>query len=256
MRLPEDYGWAHPTGDVLAAFACSAAGGWLESVLAEGRPLYDWGARHAVAEALLGRGPVRVAHAPVPGPDRRERWAFRHYRRGGAAAPLLGDLYLRIGERRPVRELRVSVEARARGVPTPAVVAGAAYRSGAAYRADLVTELVPGAVSLRDAMFGAEPARDAIPLLRSAGRLVRALEQARVLHADLNAGNVLIDAGGGPGWVVDLDRCGTLRRDAPPPVARMRRRLERSLRKLAELHARPLTPTDWAALRSGFEEAS
>lgn len=255
MRLPDGYGWAHPRGEGLEAFACSAAGGWLESVLEEGVPLYEWGARHPVAAELVGRGAVHVAHAPVPGPDGRERWVFRHYHRGGAAARLLGDRHVRVGETRPVRELRVSVEARARGVRTPAVVAGAAYGTGAVYRADLVTELLPHVVSLRDAVFGSKRAGDAIPLLLSAGRLVRALEEARLLHADLSAGNVLIDTEDGPGWVVDLDRCRTLRPSAPPPGSAMRRRLQRSLRKLAGMHGRPLTPVEWAALRSGFEEA-
>lgn len=256
MTLPDGYLWAHPRGEGLRAFACSTAGRWLESVLEEGGSLYEWAGRHASTPELVGRGPVQVALAPVEGPDARARWAFRHYHRGGVAAGLLGDRYLRIGETRPVREVRVSAEARARGIPTPAVIAGAAYGSGAAYRADLVTELVPDVVPLRDALFGPQAVADATPVLLSAGRLVRTLEDARVLHADLSAGNVLTDVRGGRSWVVDLDRCRALRTGASLPRRAMRRRLERSLRKLGGMHARPLTPTEWEALRSGFQEAS
>lgn len=254
MKLPEGYEPARHTAHGVEAFAHTAACTWLESVLENGTRLHDWGARHAIS-GRTGRGPVHVILAPAPGPDRRERWAFRHCRRGGGAARLLRDRHVALGAARPLRELRVSVEARLRGVRTPAVVAGAAYRTGAVYRADLVTELVPQTLALRDAVFGERATTDASTQLWSSGRLVRMLEEARVLHADLNAGNVLVGSGDDPAWVVDLDRCRTLSSSSPHPKNAMRRRLERSLRKLAATYDRPLSAHEWEALRSGFESA-
>jgi 3-deoxy-D-manno-octulosonic acid kinase len=167
---------------------------------------------------------------------------------------VLGDRYLAGGVSRPLVELRASVAARARGVRTPVVVAGVAYRAGPFYRADLVTELVPDAPSLAELLFGGEPT-DRRALLASAGRLVRELEEARVLHRDLNAGNIVVPPGpeGARPWVLDLDRCRVLPLGERAPRDVMRIRLERSLTKLAERHGRLLTAIEWEALRTGYE---
>jgi 3-deoxy-D-manno-octulosonic acid kinase len=234
------------------AFAWAGAADWLTSVLSRGETLHVWSGRCA-ADVQSGRGPVHVVEAPVSGPDGAHRWAVRHYHRGGAAAPLLGDRYWGHGRTRPERELEASVYARARGVRTPAVVGGAVYRTGSSgaagfYRADLVTELVPGARSLTQLL---GEGRAATQGLRRAGALVRALERAGVLHPDLNASNVTLDEAG-RAWVVDLDRA----RRFTPPSARaaeaMLTRLERSIRKLGG----PLSVDERRALRAGFEESA
>jgi 3-deoxy-D-manno-octulosonic acid kinase len=253
--LPDGYRAVKAAG--VSGFSWAAAAPWLEAIVREGRTLDEWAAEHAGANLVVGgRAGVRVLSAPVSGPDRRASWAFRRYRRGGAAAPWLSDRYLATGESRPLTELRASVATRSRGLRTPAVVAGAAYRAGPFYRADHVTELVPDAPSLADVLFGGERASVACVLLESVGRLVRELEEARVLHRDLNAGNVVVPSGpeGVHPWVLDLDRCRILALHGPTPGNAMRRRLERSLAKLGEHHGRPLTALEWEALRTGYEE--
>jgi len=156
-----------------------------------------------------------------------------------------------------VRELVATAAARARGIPAPAVIAGAVYPDGPFYRADFVTELIPDARTLEALIFGSGGTPDASDLLREAGRLVRRLENACVLHADLNAANVLLIRGDteSGAHVVDLDRCGVFPVDARPLGVRMRRRLERSLRKLAARHGRPFAGTEWNALRSGYADS-
>ncbi|HUF74763.1 MAG TPA: lipopolysaccharide kinase InaA family protein [Longimicrobiales bacterium] len=253
-RLPAGYDALSRAG--VRAFAWAAAASWVESVLVASGTLYDWSSRLA-ADSRSGRGPVNVVDAPVAGPDRAARWAVRHYRRGGRAAPLLGDRYWGAGRTRPERELEASVHARARGIRTPAVVAGAVYRatsSGALgfYRADLVTELVPGAQSLAEALLAGG---DSLAPLRRTGALVRALHGAGVLHPDLNAGNVVLDEEG-EAWVLDLDRARRLRRPSRWGARAMLARLERSLRKLERARARPISHEEWATLRSGFEEGA
>jgi 3-deoxy-D-manno-octulosonic acid kinase len=239
--------------DGVEAFAREGAEGWLASVLAGGNTLHGWAERRAI-ESLSGRGPVHVIAARAAEPGGSARWAVRHYRRGGAMARLLGDRYRRIGPSRPVREVGASQDARARGVRTPAVVAGAAYDFGGPwaglYRADLVTELVTGAASL--ARLVAERTAPLTDPLRGSGRLVRALARAGVRHPDLSAGNVLIDALG-QAWIVDLDRART---ETPTGVREgraMLARLERSVRKVASAGTR-LSREEWTALRAGFEE--
>ncbi|MEX2049557.1 MAG: lipopolysaccharide kinase InaA family protein [Gemmatimonadota bacterium] len=242
------------------AFVWRDAAPWLESVLDTG--IRAWASAQGAGSGTRfgGRGPVYVVAAPRPGPDARAEWVVRHYQRGGLAAPLLGDRYLVAGVARPLAEIRASVEARRRGVRTPAVIAGVVYSglAGAFYRADLVTELVPGVRSLSDVLFGESDRRERViapaEALRQAGRMVRRLADAGVQHADLNAGNVLVDAGAREAWVVDLDRCRFLDARAGALAATMLRRLERSLRKLGAAHGRTIHEDELAGLRGAYQE--
>jgi 3-deoxy-D-manno-octulosonic acid kinase len=249
-RLPDGYGLVTRRG--VEGFALAGALDWLEGTLAREGTLEAWAGHGESMDVAGGRVVVRARAAPVPGPDGRARWVCRHYRRGGWVARVLGDRYAAVGTERPFRELIASVAARARGVRTPAVVAGAAYRAGLVYRADLVTEEVPDAPSLADWLRAPRDRPPVEDLLLRAGRLVGALERARVLHADANAGNVLM-AREGPAWVVDLDRAAVLAPDARVPH-RMRARLERSLRKICAALGLEVTASAWGALRAGYEE--
>ena len=260
MSLPDGYEALSIPG--VEAFAVASALEWLAGVIQAGGTLHGWAEGREASHRLSGRGVVYSVHAPTSGPDARARWAVRHYRRGGALAPLLADRYLAVGESRPVREALAAAALRERGIPTPAVVAGATYRAGAFYRADLVTELVPDGADLAEVLFGSRdpgaagaPPTGAEEALLTAGRLVARLGDAGVDHADLNAKNILVTRGdrGARAHVLDLDRCrvgtsGTTRR-----TASMRRRLERSLRKLEAARGRALRPSEWAALRHGVE---
>ncbi len=252
--LPDGYeavaaGGAH-------GFAVAAAAPWLRGTLAAGITLAQWAAAQPEVERRRGRGEVLVVPATAAGPDQRARWAVRHYWRGGAVArPLLDDRYVSAGTPRPFRELTASHEARARGIPTPAVVAGAVYSAGLFHRADLVTELVPDGTDLADALFGREapdPER-ARAALTATGALVRRMEEAGVRHSDLNAMNVLLTWNGQMprAHLLDLDACAVSA--APLPAGPMRARLQRSLRKLERRSGRTLDAEAWKALGRGLE---
>lgn len=259
---------------------------WLSDLLASGRTLHGWASSESGGDTFSGRGTVHAAPAPMRGPDDRDRWAVRHYRRGGAIARALGDRYLAVGRVRPVAEAAASAAARARGVPTPAVVAAAWYPGGLFYRADIATELVPDASSLAEVLFdgpltrpgggsnergggsrdasAAGPAADSgggpaaesnarRAALGAAGRLVRRLAGRGLRHADLNAMNILLPTdrrGDEDAWVVDLDRA-RIGADRPVDPGPMLARLERSLTKLGTDRGRPLDPAEWSALRDG-----
>lgn len=254
MTLPP--GYEERSHGKAVGFATSEAAPWLESVLASGTSLHRWAASQEGAKSLVGRGPLHAVDAQAEGPDGRPRWAVRRYYRGGLMAPLLSDRHLRTGPTRPIRELWATVEARARGVAAPAVVAGAVYPAGPFYRADLVTELIPDARTLEALLFGSGGVSDASSLLGHAGRLVRSLEDALVLHVDLNASNVLLVRGdeASGARVVDLDRSVVFplgSRDFGPA---MRKRLERSLKKLARTYEREIREPEWEALRAAYED--
>ena len=118
------------------------------------------------------------------------------------------------------------------------------------------TEFIPDAESLADLLFRSSDRQiDAEKTLHISGEVVRTLEDTHVLHPDVNAGNILLREHDGviEAHVIDLDRCNVLTRAAPVRPRFMRDRLERSLRKLGELHAVQVSDAGWQALRDGFE---
>ena len=254
MRLPKGYlGIFHKNN---ITFIVPSALEWAQSVLSSGATLYEWASRHSTKEILAGRGRLFIFRA-TGSTENATQWIVRHYQRGGILASRLDDRYLVTQTPRPLKELRASIEARSRGIPTPRIIGGAVYRSGVFYRAELVTEYLSDVTDLASVIFGVKERNMAFctAALHAAGTLVSLLEQKRVVHADLNASNILVNQPGGAAsaHVIDLDRCRLLSPAARAPVKLMRRRLERSLRKLAQRHGHPLDEVLWMALRDGYE---
>ena len=228
---PADYG-RHRFGSA-RVIALPAAASWArEAIEAEGT-LHDWASSGPESASFAGRGEVYSFQAPADGPDRRKRWAVRHYRRGGAVAARLGDRYLRLGRSRPEREIHAASAARARGIRTPAVVAGAVYPAGMYYRCDLATEVVPGARTLADVAHDTDGTRAWLDAMAAAGRLATELAGAGILQVDFNAHNILFEEGDtGRPWVIDLDRARVSNRRDSDAAERMLARLTRSAVKV------------------------
>jgi 3-deoxy-D-manno-octulosonic acid kinase len=213
--------------------------------------LYGYAVAQPGVREFTGRGAaygMTTAHG---------QWVVRHYRRGGRVARVLGDRYLRVGASRPLRELRASVAARSRGVPTPEVVAAITYSAGAFYRADLATRYVEDSADLADSVLGAGrgTAEERIETWRAAGALLRLAFAAGVEHRDLNLRNILIqqcDGEAPAALLLDLDRAVVHGHRVSDEVrSRMMARFQRSRRKLES--ATGITAT--AAELSVFEEA-
>jgi 3-deoxy-D-manno-octulosonic acid kinase len=191
---------------------------------------------HAFAAAQPGRLPMRgrgTAYRICAG---ERNVVVRHYQRGGAAARLLEDRYLRAGATRPERELTASVAARERGVPTPRVVAFAVYPSGIFYRADLITEEIPDAADLAAIVFGGDASQEErSTACRAAAHLILQAARAGVLHPDANAMNILIEKTDSfpRAHLLDLDGARVLGCAHADALQRtMTKRLLRSLHKL------------------------
>lgn len=224
----------------------------------------------------------------APGSDAPERWVVRHYHRGGAIAPVLGDRYLRLGAPRPVREYGTGRALERRGIPTPVHIAAAVYPSGIWYRGDLVTRWVPGSRDLAAVLFpgwslegrdsggrrsaagagpepgvGPEPGGpeaggpEAEAAMRATGRLFRRLHEGGVVHPDLNLKNVLIagDAGAPDALVLDLDGATVTSRVGDGARLRMVARFWRSARKWRKTTGVALDPSLQAAFEAGYEAA-
>lgn len=212
--------------------ALPVAEAWAREAIQASGTLHAWAAARP-GTSFSGRGKVHAFDAQAEGPDRRRRWAVRHYNRGGALAAHLGDRYLRVGRSRPERELRAAAVARARGVRTPAVIAGAVYPAGIYYRCDLVTEVVPGAKTLADTAHATDGTRAWLDAMAAAGRIASDLAEVGIFHVDLNAHNILFEEGDASrAWVIDLDRARVRSRPDSDSAERMLARLTRSVVKV------------------------
>lgn len=174
----------------------------------------------AAAVAVGGRGAAWFVHT------RAGAAVLRHYRRGGMAAKLSAASYLWQGAQRTrsFREFRLLQALRARSLPAPTPLAAAYWRTGAGYRAALLTLRIDGARSLGALADAGLPAPwDKI------GNAIARFHQAGACHADLNVDNLLMDADDDC-WLIDFDR-GALRQPALQWQLANLARLRRSLRK-------------------------
>lgn len=200
------------------------------------------------------------------------RWVVRHYHRGGAIAPVLGDRYLRLGTPRPIREYNTGRALERRGLPTPAHLGAAVYPSGIWYRGDLVTRWVPGSRDLAAVLFpgrslddpgapgdGGGPHGDAAEAaMRAAGRLFRRLHEGGVVHPDLNLKNILLagEADAPEALVLDLDGATLTSRVGDAARMRMVARFWRSARKWQQATGLELGPSLGAAFEAGYAEGT
>ena len=177
-----------------------------------------------ISGGTTGTGRGSVARVTLPG---GRAALLKQLRRGGWAGALWCDRF--VGRARLRANLEAPGEARARGVPTPAVLALLEIPGPPGlFRGWLALEDIPETKSLLDVLRSALDPSAAIGVAMAAARV---MHDVGVEHVDLNLGNLLVRDRGGKleGLVIDLDRVRL--RSGPIPVARRRRalrRLERS----------------------------
>jgi 3-deoxy-D-manno-octulosonic acid kinase len=203
-----------------------------------------WSARRELCMVSGGRGSAWFVGPATQG------WVLRHYRRGGFIARLSQDKYWWSGEDRvrAFAEWRLLDYLAQRGLRVPKPVAAFYRRAGMTYRCDLITQRIMDAQSLSAAL-----AQSAIPesTWRAIGAAIAGLHSHGVDHADLNAHNILLDAGQGIS-VIDFDR-GRLRAPGRWRSGNLRR-LQRSLAKISmSLPPDRFTPAGWKQLLAGYE---
>lgn len=177
---------------------------------------------------------------------------LRQYLRGGWPARFSRDRYLFAGfERsRPLLEFNVLATVADLGLPAPAPLAALCRRQGLFYRGWLMMERILGVQALADLL--AERSRS--PALWSAvGMTIARFHRAGVVHADLNARNILV-AGDDAIHLVDFDRARLAANDPSACRANLGR-LRRSLDKLWPESAREDLEPSWADLRRGYQGA-
>lgn len=173
---------------------------------------------------------------------------MRPFRRGGLIGRFNRDLYLRgsLESSRAMQEFGLLQWMRDAGLPVPRAVAAQVTPRGLFYRAALLTERIPGAQPMEDALreVPLEP-----EVWRRVGAVVRQLHDAGVYHSDLNCRNILIDEAQQV-WLIDFDKCE--RRASGAWAKANLERLERSLKKWPCLH---WETRDWDALVASYSGA-
>jgi 3-deoxy-D-manno-octulosonic acid kinase len=181
---------------------------------------------------------------------------LKHYLRGGAIAALSKDRYLgwNVEHSRSFREWRLLHDLHARGLPVPRPVAAHTQKAIISYRADLITEEIPDALTLADVLGHRTLAA---AQWQKIGACIHRFHQHNVYHADLNARNILL-AGTTPGeetvYLIDFDR-GRIRRASVSwklaNLARMLRSLQKFQKNTPGFH---FTNNDWDHLLQGYNE--
>lgn len=165
-----------------------------------------------------GRGTVRRF------PLENGEGILREYRRGGAARHVLPDGYLL--DNRPRRELTLHRDAYAAGLAVPEPLGAAWERRGAFLHGAIATRVVPGQTLLERL---AADATGAEALLADCGRLIRAMHDLGIWHADLQGHNLIVGPLGP--HLIDFDNARKTGPLGPLPRARNLLRLRRSLAK-------------------------
>ncbi len=180
-------------------------------------------------------------------------FVLRHFRRGGLIGRLVTDSYFWLGAEatRAFSEWRLLSELVAMELPVPRPAAARYCRSGLNYKADLLTVLIPGVISLADRIASLPCAEE---FWHKLGSQIAPFHKAGVFHADLNAYNVQIDKDDEV-WLVDFDR-GRLRQPGRWQQQNLAR-LHRSLQKIKGLDPRLYySEANWEQLLEGYFSAS
>ena len=206
-----------------------------------------WRAADKLTGTAEGRGAAWFIDVPTPA---GAGWVLRHYRRGGLPGKLIADRYLHwpTAKTRPWREFRIGAKLHAEGLPVPRPVAACLHRHGLLDSFDLITEAIPGAVSLADAAIAGTATQTD---WHKVGKVIAQMHRAGVWHADLNARNLLL-RNDGQWMIIDLDRARL--RSGTGWQAGNLKRLRRSLAKITDKNpGMAFDDTCWAALAAGYE---
>jgi 3-deoxy-D-manno-octulosonic acid kinase len=215
-----------------------------------GAELFDasiWAERGSVDGEAEGRGNALFLDTSF-GPA-----VLRKYLRGGQAARISRDRYLFTGyERsRPLAEFRMMEQLSDMGLPVPKPLAAMCQRDGAYYTGSLMTRRIMNVHALAD-LVGSK--RFDGSLWRAIGSTIRRFHEEGVVHADLNARNILV-APDNLVYLIDFDRARIWQGDTRAFRANLMR-LRRSLNKFWPEESADRLEECWSLLTEGYEEGA
>lgn len=215
-----------------------------------GEHLFDpvhWEGVGALVGKSTGRGSVLLLDTDF-GPA-----VLKQYLRGGWAARLSRDHYVFSGyERsRPLQEFKILEQLSAAGLPVPEPLAAICRRDGKCYSGWLMTRRIMNVEPLADRV----AIRRGDPVMwRRTGACIRRFHEFGLLHADLNARNILVGEDDVI-HLVDFDR-SRIRKGDSRGCALNLRRLHRSLEKNWPDNFSGHLESCWILLLQGYDSDS
>ena len=218
-----------------------------------GAQLFDeqwWRQQNLVSGVLKGRGNTLVVeHSEGP-------MVMRRYLRGGWAAKMSHDRYFFTGfaRSRPIREFELLAYMQSAGLPVPVPVAALCDRQGVTYQGALLTRKIENSSSLADRLADVTLGDED---WRAVGRCIAAFHTAGIIHADLNAANILVDESGRV-YLLDFDRGRRLKANQSTGQGMLQTnldRLRRSLEKITQGSRQDVLERDWTLLLKEYAAA-
>jgi len=206
-----------------------------------------WQTIGAITGTAKGRGTTWFFR---PETGSNTEYVLRHYYRGGLIGRLLKDQYLYTGleNTRAQREFTLLNTLIGLGLPAPRPVAFRVRRTRGHYKADIISERIPGARDLVDILKTTTLSES---MWGNIGHTLRRFHDANVYHHDLNTHNILIDHEQKV-WLIDFDK-GAIRASSPDWKAKNMARLARSFNKEKGRHSPwHWEDTDWQVLMRGY----
>ena len=159
---------------------------------------------------------------------------LRHYYRGGIISKFTDDMYLWQGlyKTRAIGEIQMLSRMQDMNLPAPIPIAAHIHRVGFAYKADIITQLIPQSQSL-SAVLIKKPVPNKI--WYEIGSVIKNFHDNHCNHADLNAHNILLDEKGGI-FLIDFDK-SRIDNNSDTWLQSNLSRLERSLEKIKKTEA-------------------
>jgi len=182
-------------------------------------------------------------------------WVLRQYYRGGLFGRFVKQSYFFKNEERvrSFAEARLLQRLYSQGLPVPKPIAAMYQRSGLFYRAALLTKYVPNTKTLSQFLNQTDVAA-IVPWQRIAEAVYK-LNQAGLIHADLNAHNILLQADNTV-TVIDLDKSGFYPElDLTSQHREVLARLRRSINKVSTRSLQQ-QEKDWAAFIYAYRALS
>lgn len=174
---------------------------------------------------------------------------LRQYRRGGLVGALVKRSYLWTGleNSRPFSELKLLVELQRLPVNACKPYAARIIRNGLVYQAQLITEQVTQAQTLGDLLRSSQVSSQ---VLQVTAKVIRAMHDENIHHADLNADNILIS--NGEAVLIDFDR-GSVRTSTLLDWRGANiDRLRRSINKLQQRYGFEFSDDQWHCLLQAY----
>ena len=206
-----------------------------------------WRSRQALVGEAVGRGSawfIEASFGPV---------VLREFLRGGWVAKLSRQSYFftTVARSRPFREYHLLAALYEQGLPVPRPVAALCKHHGFISTGALMTARIASVQTLADMLPGNQDGSDLqAGHWESIGKCIRRFHDAGVWHADLNARNILLDAGFQV-YLIDFDRARFTPGKAVNGEGNLNR-LKRSLSKLWSADALSALQPAWAQLEAAY----